>query len=451
MNDATGTPRSLARGPRALETGPPMITETETALAARLRERYGAVRARTEELVAPLSPEDCTVQSMPEASPVRWHLAHTTWFFETFVLERAHGYEPWDPAYRVLFNSYYNAVGEPYPRPQRGWISRPSLEEILAYRRGIDERVQAALERPERLDAELELLSVVELGLNHEEQHQELLLADVKHAFAQNPLHPAYHGRFPAPGRAPVASGALGWVGVAGGVHEIGAGPAGFAFDNERPRHRVFLEDFELGSRLVTNGEFRAFVEAGGYRRPELWLSEGWRFVNERGWRAPLYWVELADGWHEFTLAGLRPLEPTLPVAHLSLFEADAYARFALARLPTEAEWEVASARAASDGSFAEAGLFHPAPVRAAARETLDAPAQMAGELWQWTSSSYAPYPGYAPAAGALGEYNGKFMCNQYVLRGASCATPRAHARASYRNFFPADARWQFAGLRLAR
>jgi ergothioneine biosynthesis protein EgtB len=435
-----------------------MITEKRSPAAVQaLCERYRATRRATEELIAPLSPEDCTIQSMPDVSPTRWHLAHTTWFFETFVLERESGYELYHPDYRVLFNSYYNQVGEQFARSQRGLISRPSLSEILKYRREIDARMQ------ERLDAigggDPETLATVELGLNHEEQHQELILTDIKHVLFCNPLLPAYHAR-----RTPAQreTAPMRWIPFDGGVHWIGVGeepaPEGardFAFDNERPRHRVFLENFELGDRLVTTGEYLAFLRDGGYRRPELWLSEGWRIVNEHGWRAPLYWVERDSTWHQFTLSGLQPLDSSEPVVHVSYFEADAYARWAGARLPTEAEWETAARGASMDGGFADAGVFHPAarqvPAGSKSQASLSKLAQMFGEAWQWTSSSYAAYPGYSPPEGALGEYNGKFMCNQYVLRGASCATPRCHARATYRNFFPADARWQFLGLRLAR
>ncbi len=425
-----------------------MITQDRLASATALLARYSAVRARTEALAAPLSPEDCTVQSMPDVSPTRWHLAHTTWFFETFVLERLPGYEGFHPSYRTLFNSYYNTVGEQFPRAQRGLITRPSLSEVFEYRRAIDERVREFLER---LDGEHDdaTLSALELGLNHEEQHQELILTDIKHVLSCNPQYPAYLPKKTAPSnkRAP----ALQWRAFEGGVSWIGNGEEGFAFDNERPRHRVFLEDFELGARLVTNAEYLEFVQDGGYRRPELWLSDGWRIVNERGWKAPLYWVEREETWLEFKLAGLRPLDPVEPVVHVSYYEAEAYARWALARLPTEAEWETAAAQCgpsrAGERAPEEAGVgnLHPSA------PTGDGLAQLFDEAWQWTSSAYAAYPGYAPLTGALGEYNGKFMCNQHVLRGSSCATPRSHARITYRNFFPPDARWQFSGLRLAR
>jgi ergothioneine biosynthesis protein EgtB len=351
---------------------------------------------------------------MPDASPVKWHLAHTTWFFETFVLERhAGGHRPFHPAFRFLFNSYYNAVGEQFPRPQRGMVSRPGLQEVLRYRAYVDAGM-ARLLGGRALSAEA--LDLVELGLQHEQQHQELILTDVKHLLSLNPLEPAYGARAPHPAR---TAQPLAWRACEGGAVEIGHDGTGFAFDNELPRHGQLLVPFEIASRPATNGEYLAFVEDGGYRRPELWLSEGWQAVLAQRWEAPLYWRRRDGAWHEFTLRGLQPLDPECPVSHVSHFEADAYARWANARLPTEFEWE----HAARDG----------------------------GQVWEWTSSSYGPYPGYRPAPGAVGEYNGKFMSNQYVLRGGSCATPAGHARRSYRNFFPSAARWQFSGVRLAR
>jgi ergothioneine biosynthesis protein EgtB len=387
---------------------------------------FEAVRQRSVLLAEPLSPEDCCAQSMPDASPVKWHLAHTTWFFETFILEpREPGFKPFHPAFRMLFNSYYNGVGDKHPRARRGLLTRPSLSEVLAYRQDVDRRMAALLAAAPG-DAELaQLLELVELGLQHEQQHQELILTDVKHLLAHNPLAPAYLDTPPAQDGAPEP---LAWIDFAGGLAEIGHAGHGFAFDNESPRHRVHLEPFALASRLVTNGEYLEFIDAGGYRDPSLWLSEGWDRVASGDLAHPLYWRQDGAGWHEFTLHGLRPLDPARPVTHVSLYEADAYARWRGARLPLEAEWEAA----------------------ACAREAASL-RQMFGECWQWTGSSYAPYPGFRSAAGALGEYNGKFMVNQYVLRGSSCATPQGHARASYRNFFPAGARWQFTGIRLAR
>jgi ergothioneine biosynthesis protein EgtB len=401
---------------------------------------FGQVRQRSVHLAEPLSPEDCCAQSMPDASPVKWHLAHTTWFFETFILEpRETGFQPFHPAFRVLFNSYYNGVGDKHPRARRGLLTRPALADVLAYRADVDRRMARLLARhPD----DRELAALVELGLQHEQQHQELILTDVKHLLAQSPLFPAYLDA-PLPASRPAAP--LAWVEFDGGLAEVGHRGQGFAFDNELPRHRQYVAPFALASRLVTNADYLEFIEAGGYRDPALWLSEGWDMVRNGGLAHPLYWQQRDDGaWQEFTLHGLQKLDPARPVTHVSLYEADAYARWRGARLPTEAEWEFA-ARDVAIGCGDQ--NWHPEP-RAAGSTGL---AQMFGECWQWTSSSYAPYPGFAPAAGAIGEYNGKFMINQYVLRGSSCATPHGHARASYRNFFPAGARWQFTGIRLAR
>ena len=393
---------------------------------------YDSVRKRSLMLAEPLSDEDCGAQSMPDASPVKWHLAHTTWFFETFVLE-AHeaDFAPFHPAFRMLFNSYYNGIGERHPRAQRGLLTRPSMREVRAYRANVDARI-ARLLAGSATCADTALADLLTLGLQHEQQHQELMLTDVKHLLAQNAMAPAYLNipHVPAPVPAP-APAPLAWANLEGGLCQIGHDGSGFCFDNELPRHRQYVAPFALSTRLVSNGEYLAFVQAGGYRDPSLWLAEGWDKVQELGLQHPLYWRRQpeADGdgsWMEFTLHGLQPLDLARPAAHVSLYEADACARFMQARLPTEAEWECAALQGE--------GL-----------------AQMFGECWQWTSSSYAPYPGYASAPGALGEYNGKFMLNQYVLRGSSSATPPGHARASYRNFFPAGARWQFTGIRLAR
>ncbi|MGV3655731.1 MAG: ergothioneine biosynthesis protein EgtB [Noviherbaspirillum sp.] len=403
-----------------------------------LHARYDLVRRRTVTLCGTLSEEDCCVQSMPDASPAKWHMAHTTWFFETFILERFEpGFIPHHPAFRMLFNSYYNGIGDRHARAQRGMLTRPSLDQVLAYRHAVDSRIGRLLRGP----LPPELAELLELGLQHEQQHQELILTDIKHLLSLNPLQPAFCEAAPAPA-GPVAP--LSWKAHAGGVVTLGHAGGGFCFDNELPRHRQFLEPFALASRLVTNGEFLDFVLAGGYRDPALWLSEGWDWVAGNRLAHPLYWRREGDQWLEFTLHGPVPLELARPATHLSYFEADAYARWAGARLPTEAEWEHAAGEAADD---APRGLLP--------QSGQDAPGQrlagLFGTCWQWTSSSYAPYPGYAPAAGAIGEYNGKFMVNQYVLRGSSCATPVGHARPSYRNFFPATARWQFTGIRLAR
>jgi ergothioneine biosynthesis protein EgtB len=407
-----------------------------------LSSRYRSVRAATGKLCEPLTPEDCAIQSMPDASPAKWHLAHTTWFFETLVLERVPGYGCFHPRFRVLFNSYYNTVGEQYPRPQRGMLSRPTLDEVRAYRVHVDRSVLALLESG---DAAPEVREIVELGLHHEQQHQELLVTDVLHMLAHNPLRPAYSEKIdPAPAPDP---GPLGWISFDEGVREIGHGGEGFAFDNERPRHRVFVDAFELASRPVTNGELLAFMQDDGYARPELWLSDGWAAVEAQRWRAPLYWEERDGGWASLTSGGMRDIRSDEPVCHVSYFEADAFARWSGARLPTEAEWETAATGAALDGNFVESGWLHPAPSGPAE----GSPAALFGDVWEWTGSAYTPYPGFRPLAGSLAEYNGKFMSNQMVLRGGSCATPRSHMRASYRNFFYPDARWQFSGIRLAR
>ena len=409
-----------------------------------LSERFCAVRDATRRLAAPLSAEDCAIQSMPDASPVKWHLAHTTWFFETFVLARHDPRRaPFNPAFKVLFNSYYHAVGDRHPRPQRGLLSRPALSEVLAYRDAVDAEVARLLERGMIAG---DLAALVELGTHHEQQHQELILTDLKHLLSCNPMRPAYQKTWPL---TPIRAREMRWIAFADGPRPIGHDGDGFAFDNESPRHMAWIHPFEIASHPVTNGDFRRFIEDGGYRRPELWLSLGWDLVSARGWHAPLYWENLEGGWHTFTLRGMAPIEPNTPVCHLSFFEADAFARWAGARLPTEAEWEVAAATAAREGNFLESGALHPLALREAPAD--GAIAQVFGDVWEWTRSDYAPYPGFRPAPGAVGEYNGKFMSNQYVLRGGSCATPASHIRATYRNFFPAEARWQFSGVRLAR
>ncbi|WP_348694279.1 ergothioneine biosynthesis protein EgtB [Duganella fentianensis] len=409
-----------------------------------LQQQYRQVRRHTLALAEPLSDEDCSAQSMTDASPVKWHLAHTTWFFETFILERMErNFTPFHAAFRVLFNSYYNGIGEKHPRAQRGLLTRPSMAEVRAYRSNVDERMLRLLAESSDADGAAQreqlatLASLVTLGLQHEQQHQELLLTDVKHLLAQNPLLPAYLAQPVSPAQAATAQQ---WLPFDGGLCEIGYAGTGFCFDNELPRHRQYLAPFELAARLVTNGEYLAFIDAGGYRNASLWLAEGWDWVRSQQLAAPIYWRQDSAGqWHEFTLSGEQPLDLARPACHLSLFEADAYARWADARLPTEAEWECAAQNAAQNV----------AP--SAAQQSGAGLQQMFEHGWQWTSSSYAAYPGFRAAAGALGEYNGKFMLNQYVLRGSSSATPAGHARSSYRNFFPAGARWQFTALRLAR
>ena len=405
-----------------------------------LAARFSAVRNASLAITEGLWPEDCALQSMPDASPVKWHLAHTTWFFETFVLEKfARKHAPFRAEFRDFFNSYYNAVGEQFPRMQRGLVSRPGLEEVLAYRRHTDAALLSVLEAQ---TLPHDALKLVELGLNHEQQHQELILTDLKHLFSLNPFAPAYRaGSFaPSPQAVP-----LGWKSFAGGVTEIGHDGTGFAFDNESPRHRQFIEPFSLASRPVTNAEYLAFIEDGAYRRPELWLSEGWQVVQAQRWAAPIYWRQVEGKWHEFTLHGMQPLDLSRPVVHISHYEADAYARWADARLPTEFEWEHAASDVPVEGNFADAAVLHPLASPAGAMSALF------GDVWEWTSSSYAPYPGFRAVTGAVGEYNGKFMANQYILRGGSCVTPASHIRSTYRNFFPSCARWQFSGIRLAR
>jgi ergothioneine biosynthesis protein EgtB len=422
---------------------------------AALVARYDRVRALTEALAEPLSPEDQVVQSMPDVSPTKWHRAHVTWFFETFVLApHAPGYTPFHPAYRVLFNSYYEQVGPQHPRPERGLVSRPTAAEIGAYRAHVDEAVRRMAGVVD--DATwAAVAALVELGLQHEQQHQELLLMDIKHVLSCNPLDPPYLAAEAAGAPAgPAAPVEHAYVAFDGGLVEIGHRGGGFAFDNEQPRHRVHLEPFRLANRLVTCGEWLEFVEAGGYGDPAPWLSDGWAAVREHGWTAPLYWRREPDGaWTVFTLRGRRAVDLAEPVSHVSHYEADAFARWAGARLPTEAEWEhAASAPRHHDGhtlSWAAPWGDALAP-RPAAGHAAGGLHQVLGDAWEWTASAYLPYPGFRPPAGAIGEYNGKFMSGQVVLRGGCCLTPPGHARATYRNFFPPASRWAVAGVRLA-
>jgi ergothioneine biosynthesis protein EgtB len=403
-----------------------------------ITDRFFATRALTESLAAPLSAEDQTVQSMPDVSPTKWHRAHTTWFFETFLLApKLPGYQPFHAAYGYLFNSYYEGVGARYPRHDRGLVSRPGVKEIATYRAFVDEGMTALFDQATDPD----VTGLVELGIQHEQQHQELLLMDIKHVLSRNPLLPAYDAVGPAP---PSPAGTLAFTEFAGGVREIGHAGEGFRFDNELPRHQVYLGPFALADRPVTCGEWSAFIADGGYRRPELWLSDGWATVQSEQWEGPLYWSRIDGEWHEFTLGGPHTVTEGQPVCHVSYYEADAFARWAGLRLPTEAEWEVAAAGRPVEGHFLDQSRLHPTPVG-------HTPTGPFGDVWQWTSSAYSPYPGFEAAPGAVGEYNGKFMVNQYVLRGGSCVTPPGHLRTTYRNFFPPAARWAFSGLRLAR
>jgi ergothioneine biosynthesis protein EgtB len=416
-----------------------------------LHQRYDEVRAHTEILAAPLSPEDQTVQSMPDVSPTKWHRAHVTWFFETFVLaDNEPDFTPFQDKYWFLFNSYYEAVGPRYSRPHRGLISRPGAHDVGVYRSNVDDRMRDLLDSLDE-GTLAKLASTIELGFHHEQQHQELLLMDIKHVLSLNPLQPSYAGT-----RSPVTDpDQLGWVDVEGGLVEIGHRGDDFSFDNELPLHQVHLEPFRLADRLVTNGEWLAFMADGGYRRPELWLSDGWGRVQAEGWEAPFYWTEVDGVWFEHTLHGTWPVNPGVPVTHVSFYEAEAYATWAGKRLPSEGEWEHAarvstgSTTEAVTGNLANTTSWHAEPAGPAGSGA-GGLRQMFGDCWEWTSSAYHPYPGFHPPAGAIGEYNGKFMSNQMVLRGGCALTPAGHARASYRNFFPHQSRWALSGVRLA-
>ena len=428
-----------------------LLTKAPSTAAA-LAERYRQVRTFTDQLCETLRAEDMCLQSMPDASPVRWHLAHTSWFFETFLLRRDSQYQVFNEHFEVLFNSYYNSVGQQFPRPQRGLLSRPTVDEVTEYRQHVDNAMAVCLDQ---FEADPALAEIVEIGLHHEQQHQELILTDLKHLFSLNPLLPTFREAAPT---ASASTPEQQWIEFDEGLYAIGHEGDGFAFDNESPRHRVFLDAFAVAQRPVTSGEFLEFIADGGYTRPELWLSLGWTFVGSLQHKQPLYWYQQDEQWFEFTLAGLRPLDPGAPVTHLSYFEAEAYARWAGCRLPTEAEWEVAAEEVPSNGNFADTLLAAGQAIHPSLGDELSSdqrggnqPSSLFGNCWEWTASPYTPYPGYCAVEGALGEYNGKFMCNQYVLRGGSVATSSNHIRATYRNFFPPEARWQFSGLRLAR
>ncbi|GAC1335421.1 MAG: ergothioneine biosynthesis protein EgtB [Beijerinckiaceae bacterium] len=415
----------------------------ESAAGQSQTSRLFATRALSLDLAAPLSPEDQVVQAMEDASPTKWHLAHVTWFFETFILQQhLPGYRIFDERFNFCFNSYYESHGERQPRPKRGLLTRPSSAEVFAYRAHVDEALHALYDCG--VDPSGEVARLVEVGINHEQQHQELLLTDILALFAQSPLRPAY--REAAPAAAAAEASTLGFIPFEGGIREAGHSGSRFHWDNEAPRHQVLIHPFRLAHRLVTNAEWLAFMEDCGYATPSLWLADGWAAVNREGWRAPNYWERRDGEWRQMSLHGLLPVEPAAPVCHVSYYEADAYARWAGKRLPTEFEWEIAANGLPLQGNTLGSGAFRPRPASA----PCGAARQMFGDVWQWTQSAYLPYPGYRPPAGALGEYNGKFMVSQQILRGASCVTPDGHSRATYRNFFYPQQRWQFMGLRLA-
>jgi ergothioneine biosynthesis protein EgtB len=451
---------SRSTGGRSIEDDAPFGSPAEVA------DEFLRVREFSRFLTEDLEPEDCVVQSMPDVSPTRWHLAHTTWFFETFILRQVFAdYQSSDEQFEYLFNSYYNSVGEQFPRERRGLLSRPTLGEVWEYRRAVDRQILRWLSNP--IDSRLwnRIAETMRIGINHEQQHQELMLTDIKHVFSCNPLLPVFADRAKQNPKARAASSSIGadgrtsepaplrFVPFEGGLCLIGHQGRGFCYDNELPHHQALVHPVEIADRLVTNGEYAQFIEAGGYQKPEYWLSSGWSVVQSQHWNAPLYWFRRDDQWMEFTLTGPRPVRDDEPVCHVSFYEADAYARWAGARLPTEFEWEWAANQSGfpsdSRGALAEDLHWHPQP--AAANAPTGGLRQMCGDCWEWTASSYLGYPGYRPAPGAIGEYNGKFMCNQFVLRGGSVATSATHIRSTYRNFFPPDARWQFSGIRLAR
>jgi ergothioneine biosynthesis protein EgtB len=414
---------------------------------------FDVVRRTTERICQPLVTEDYVIQSMPDVSPPKWHLAHTTWFFERVVLQQfSKNYQPYNEQYYFLFNSYYQSFGERWSRDVRGTLSRPTVKDVFEYRAAINERTRSFIRSVGHEEYE-QIAALVELGLHHEQQHQELLVTDIKHILASNPLRPIYKSNSSHQSRTKSIVGPAKFIGIQGGMFEMGATKDGFAWDNEFPRHKAFVNDFGLMDRLVTCGEFLEFMNDGGYENPLLWLSDGWDVVTRERWNAPMYWEKVDDEWQITTLSGTRPIDPNEPVSHVSYYEASAYARWADKRLPMEAEWERAATSvktAASCGNFLETENYHPVPLGHAPGVDPDGLSQMFGDVWEWTSSSYLPYPGYKQEKGPLGEYNGKFMINQMVLRGGSCATPRTHIRSTYRNFFQCDKRWQFTGFRLA-
>ncbi len=425
------------------------VTQNKNVQHAKLHQRLLETRTLSNKLAAPLSPEDQTVQAMDDASPTKWHLAHTTWFFETFLLEpHMPGYTLFDEDFCYCFNSYYEAVGARHPRPKRGMLTRPGANEIKDYRAYVDEALDDFMTSGIP-DGDKELSSVIKLGINHEQQHQELLLTDILALFALSPLKPAYRELELNDKQHPTTTTVNPtWLSFDGGIHEIGHAGNGFHYDNEGPRHKTLLQPFQISDRLVTNAEWLGFIADGGYKTPTLWLSDGWAEVNKQNWQAPGYWELKDDAWHQMTLRGLLPINPDAPVSHVSYFEADAFARWSGHRLPTESEWELAAQATTEDGNTLSTSELRPVALN---KTTQNNPTQMFGDVWEWTQSPYAPYPGFSPVEGAIGEYNGKFMCNQFVLKGASCVTPDGHSRKTYRNFFYPHQRWQFVGLRLAK
>jgi len=412
-----------------------------------LLNNFNKVRQFSEKLTSPLEIEDYVVQSMPDVSPTKWHLAHTSWFFEAFVLcEYDNNYESLHPQYNYLFNSYYVKVGERHCRPKRGLISRPTVKEVYKYRGYVNEKIDEFFDNADDLNFQ-KYANVIEIGIHHEQQHQELMLTDIKHVLSENPLKPVYLEKTVKQLKGTLPK--MNWVPLSGGLFEIGHANSDFSYDNETPKHKCYINNCLLSSRLITNKEYTEFIEDGGYNRAELWLSDGWNTREAQDWQAPLYWEKQDGKWYNFTLSGFNEAEPNLPVTHISYYEADAYSTWADARLPTENEWEIASSDLGIKGNFVENENYHPVSING--NSSKDSLLQMFGDVWEWTSSSYGPYPGYKALPGALGEYNGKFMSNQMILRGGSCATSRSHIRKTYRNFFPPDARWQFMGIRLAR